>query len=152
MTSGDSSFDMADRVSSSQRHLMMSHIGSRDTRPELKVRRALHYSGYRYRLNVRTLHGAPDIVLPKYRTAIFVNGCFWHGHKGCKQYTVPQTSTEFWVEKVRRNKERDELAVQRLESLSWYNGPQILDTELRQTKTLRFVVEYGKDITQEVHA
>lgn len=97
----------------------MSHIGSRDTIPELKVRKVLHRSGYRYRLQVRTLPGTPDIVLPKYRTAIFVNGCFWHGHKGCNHYTVPQTNTDFWVEKVRRNKERDDLAVQRLDLLSW---------------------------------
>lgn len=110
---------MPDILTPIQRHKAMSHIGSRDTTPELKVRKALHRSGYRYRLNVRTLPGTPDIVLPKYRTAIFVNGCFWHGHKGCKYYTVPETNTEFWVEKVRRNKERDELAVQRLESLSW---------------------------------
>lgn len=97
----------------------MSHIGSRYTIPELKVRKVLHRSSYRYRLQVRTLPGTPDIVLPKYRTAIFVNGCFRHGHKGCKHYAVPQTNTDFWVEKVLRNKERDALAAQRLELLSW---------------------------------
>ena len=103
----------------SQRHSCMSKIHSKGTKPEIKFRKALFSRGYRYRVNARSLPGTPDIVLPKYRTVIFVNGCFWHGHKGCRQYTVPQTNTEFWVEKVRRNKERDEVNAQRLESLSW---------------------------------
>lgn len=85
----------------------------------MAVRKYLFQNGFRYRLNVRSLPGTPDIVLPKYRTAIFVNGCFWHGHDGCKHYTVPETNVEFWVEKVRKNKERDAVNVQRLESLSW---------------------------------
>ena len=85
----------------------MSKIHSASTKPEIKVRKALFGKGYRFRVNVKTLPGTPDIVLPKYHTIIFVNGCFWHGHDGCKHYTVPETNTEFWVEKVRRNKERD---------------------------------------------
>ncbi len=97
----------------------MSRVISKGTKPEKKVRQALFRSGFRYRVNVNTLPGTPDIVLPKYRTAIFVNGCFWHGHKGCKYYTVPETNVEFWVDKVRKNKERDALNNQRLESLSW---------------------------------
>ena len=83
------------------------------------MRKALFGKGYRFRVNVKTLPGTPDIVLPKYSTVIFVNGCFWHGHDGCKHYTVPETNVEFWVEKVRKNKERDAVNVQRLESLSW---------------------------------
>lgn len=97
----------------------MSKIHSASTKPEIKVRKALFSKGYRFRVNVKTLPGTPDIVLPKYRTVIFVNGCFWHGHDGCKHYTVPETNVEFWVEKVRKNKERDAVNVQRLESLSW---------------------------------
>ena len=97
----------------------MSKIHSASTKPEIKVRKALFRKGYRFRVNVKTLPGTPDMVLHKYRTVIFVNGCFWHGHDGCKHYTVPKTNTEFWVEKVRRNKERDAVNVQRLESLSW---------------------------------
>lgn len=97
----------------------MSRIHSANTKPEIKLRKALFEKGFRYRVNVKTLPGKPDIVLPKYRTAIFVNGCFWHGHSGCKYYTVPETNIEFWVEKVRKNKERDAVNVQRLESLSW---------------------------------
>ena len=97
----------------------MSHIRSKDTRPEQAVRRELWRRGYRYRLNVRTLPGTPDIVLPKYRTAIFVNGCFWHGHRGCSKYTVPKTNVDFWKAKVAHNQERDALNIQRLESISW---------------------------------
>ena len=97
----------------------MSKIHSASTKPEIMVRKALFGKGYRFRVNVKTLPGTPDIVLPKYRTVIFVNGCFWHGHDGCRHYTVPETNTEFWAEKVRRNKERDLFNVQRLESLSW---------------------------------
>ncbi|HOE75567.1 MAG TPA: DNA mismatch endonuclease Vsr [Rectinema sp.] len=110
---------MSDVLSQVQRHNNMSQIKSRDTKPEKKVRQSLFSSGFRFRVNVKTLPGTPDIVLPKYRTVIFVNGCFWHGHKGCKYYTVPETNVEFWVDKVRKNKERDALNNQRLESLSW---------------------------------
>ena len=110
---------MADKFSPEQRSRCMSKIHSASTKPEIKVRKALFGKGYRFRVNVKTLPGTPDIVLPKYRTVIFVNGCFWHGHDGCKHYTVPETNVEFWVEKVRKNKERDAVNVQRLESLSW---------------------------------
>ncbi len=110
---------MADIFTEEQRHEVMSRVISKGTKTEKKVRQALFRSGFRYRVNVKNLPGTPDIVLPKYRTAIFVNGCFWHGHKGCKYYTVPETNVEFWVDKVRKNKERDALNNQRLESLSW---------------------------------
>ncbi len=110
---------MSDHMTPLQRHKCMSHIRSKDTRPEQAVRRELWRRGYRYRLNVRTLPGTPDIVLPKYRTAIFVNGCFWHGHRDCPKYTVPKSNEDFWKEKVARNRERDALNIQRLESISW---------------------------------
>lgn len=97
----------------------MSHIRSKDTRPELAVRCGLWRRRYRFRLNVRSLPGTPDIVLPKYRTAVSVNGCFWHGHQGCRSYTVPKTNTAFWKEKVERNRARDLLDAQRLESIGW---------------------------------
>ena len=100
---------MTDSFTKSQRSEFMSHIRSKDTGPEILVRKALHRLGYRYRLNVKSLPGTPDIVLPKYRTAIFVNGCFWHGHTGCRYYTVPKSNTDYWKEKVRRNIERDEI-------------------------------------------
>ena len=97
----------------------MSKIRGKDTKPEVTVRRFLHADGYRFRKNIRTPPGTPDIVLSKYRTCIFVNGCFWHGHDGCKYYTHPKTHPEFWEEKVKRNKERDALVMARLEALGW---------------------------------
>ena len=97
----------------------MASIHSEDTRPEQAVRRELWRRGYRFRICVRTLPGTPDIVLPKYRTCIFVNGCFWHGHKGCSKFVMPKTRTEFWANKIARNQERDLVNIQRLESIGW---------------------------------
>lgn len=102
-----------------QRHDCMASIHSEDTRPEQAVRRELWHRGYRFRKCVRTLPGTPDIVLPKYRTCIFVNGCFWHGHKGCSKFVMPKTRTEFWANKIARNQERDLINIQRLESIGW---------------------------------
>lgn len=102
-----------------QRHDCMARIHSEDTRPEQAVRRELWHRGYRFRKCVRTLPGTPDIVLPKYRTCIFVNGCFWHGHKGCSKFVMPKTRTEFWMNKIARNQERDLVNIQRLESTGW---------------------------------
>jgi len=110
---------MSDSLTPSQRHDCMSHIRSVNTKPEITVRRELWRRGYRYRLNVRKLPGTPDVVIGKYRTVIFINGCFWHGHKGCSKYTVPKTNVKFWKEKVARNQERDLLNIQRLESIAW---------------------------------
>ena len=102
-----------------QRHECMSHIRSKDTNPEVTVRSELFRRGFRFRKNVRTLPGTPDIVLSRYRTVIFINGCFWHGHKGCRHYTIPKTNVSFWTDKIERNRNRDLLNIQRLESLEW---------------------------------
>ena len=110
---------MSDFLTPAQRHLRMSQIHSSNTKPELKLRHALWRLGFRYRMNDRRLPGSPDIVLPKYRTAIFIHGCFWHGHKGCKNYTVPKTNTDFWVTKVARNQERDQEVWRQLEAKGW---------------------------------
>ena len=110
---------MPDRMTPEQRHDCMASIHSEDTRPEQAVRRELWHRGYRFRKYVRTLPGTPDIVLPKYRTYIFVNGCFWHGHKGCSKFVMPKTRTEFWANKIARNQERDLVNIQRLESIGW---------------------------------
>lgn len=110
---------MPDRMTPEQRHDCMASIHSEDTRPEQAVRRELWHRGYRFRKCVRTLPGTPDIFLPKYRTCIFVNGCFWHGHKGCSKFVMPKTRTEFWVNKIARNQERDLVNIQRLESIGW---------------------------------
>ena len=123
---------MTDCLTPAQRHKVMSHIRSRNTKPELKVRQWLWRHGYRYRLNVKSVPGKPDIVMRRYRTAIFVNGCFWHGHhvetrlnaslqditnsSCCK---IPQTNREFWVNKIKRNQERDQHNYQLLHDNGW---------------------------------
>ena len=112
-----------DKVSTQQRHANMAAIHGKDTKPEMVVRCYLWGQGFHYRLNHPRLPGKPDIVMRKYRTCIFVNDCFWHGHEGCPYYTVPKTNTDFWVNKVRRNKERDlkvqhELAAMGLHSIT----------------------------------
>src|SRR4030095_16151820 len=107
---------MADVHSKETRSYNMSQIKSRNTKPEMLVRKFLHAHGFRYRLHVKDLPGKPDIVLPKYRTVIFVHGCFWHGHEGCPYFVVPKTRTEWWVEKIEKNKENDQkkqLAIER---------------------------------------
>ena len=83
------------------------------------MRQELWHRGYRYRLNDKRLPGKPDLVLPKYRAVIFINGCFWHGHRGCPKYVQPKANAEFWREKIARNIARDELNAQRLDTLSW---------------------------------
>ena len=110
---------MSDTLTPAQRSYNMSRIRSRNTSPERAVRNALWRKGYRYRLNDKRLPGSPDLVLPKYRAVIFINGCFWHGHRGCTKYTVPKTNEQFWREKVARNIARDELNAQRLDTLAW---------------------------------
>ena len=110
---------MSDTMTPEQRHKIMSQVHSKNTTPERAVRRELWRRGYRYRLNDRRLPGSPDLVLPKYRAVIFINGCFWHGHRGCTKYTVPKTNEQFWRKKVARNIARDELNAQRLDTLAW---------------------------------
>src|SRR5690625_2783825 len=91
-----------DQLSKEHRSWNMSRIKSKDTKPEKIVRSLLHRAGYRFRLHVKRLPGKPDLVLPRYRTAIFVNGCFWHRHPGCKQATTPTANQTFWLEKFER--------------------------------------------------
>ena len=170
---------MTDTMTPEQRHRCMSHIRSRDTKPELKVRRWLWGHGYRYRLNVKSVPGKPDIVLRPYRTAIFVNGCFWHGHgvaeppveslelkvksghtpqppcvsspnlgeqllvssKCCK---IPSTNREFWVAKIRRNRERDQENYVVLQENGWQViviwecqlKPALIDHTMREVELL----------------
>lgn len=88
--------------------LLLFAAGCKATKPEILVRKWLWAHGYRYRLNVKSVPGKPDIVMRKYRTAIFVNGCFWHGHEGCKQFVLPKTNTDFWQNKIENNRARDQ--------------------------------------------
>ena len=100
---------------------MMSGIRGRNTRPEVAVRKGLHALGFRFRLHRKTLPGTPDLVLPRHRAVIFVNGCFWHGHD-CALFRLPDTRREFWEAKITRNRERDTLAVVSLETAGWRVG------------------------------
>lgn len=97
----------------------MSQVKGKNTKPELIVRKFLHANGYRYRLHVKDLPGKPDVVLPKYKTVIFVHGCFWHGHTGCKYATVPKTRTDWWLNKINTNKANDKKAMKILEDNGW---------------------------------
>ncbi|MFA5447110.1 MAG: very short patch repair endonuclease [Sphaerochaeta sp.] len=110
---------MASLVSADLRRRIMASIKAKDTKAELMVRRYLHRQGFRYRTNDRRLPGSPDIVLPKYRCVIFINGCFWHAHQGCSHFSFPKTNQEFWEKKLTRNKERDCRNAAVLLSLGW---------------------------------
>jgi len=110
---------MVDKISPEERSRVMSKVKGKDTKIERFVRSALHRRGFRFRKNVPDLPGKPDIVLPKYRTVIFVNGCFWHQHEGCKRSALPATRTEYWKTKLTRNVERDRLNTELLESRGW---------------------------------
>lgn len=110
---------MADVHSKQVRSYNMSRIKGKDTKPEILVRRFLHANGFRYKLHDRTLPGKPDIVLPKYKTVIFVHGCFWHGHKDCKYFVVPKTRTEWWLNKINGNIANDEKAISALKKDGW---------------------------------
>ncbi|MGN6803299.1 MAG: very short patch repair endonuclease [Ginsengibacter sp.] len=110
---------MADVHTKEIRSYNMSRIKGKNTRPEMLVRKFLHANGYRYKLHDKSLPGKPDIVLPKYKTVIFVHGCFWHGHKNCKYFVVPKTRTEWWINKINGNIANDEKAVKALKKESW---------------------------------
>jgi DNA mismatch endonuclease (patch repair protein) len=110
---------MADVHSKETRSYNMSRIKGKDTKPEMLVRRFLHANGYRYRLHVKDLPGKPDIVLPKYKTVIFIHGCFWHGHEGCRYFVMPKTRTEWWRNKIDTNIQNDASALTRLTALNW---------------------------------
>lgn len=110
---------MADIVSSAKRSQMMSGIRGKDSRPELLVRKTLFSMGYRFRLHRRDLPGAPDIVMPSRKVAIFVHGCFWHAHQECKYAKTPTTRPEFWAAKLQSNVDRDRRAAARLADMGW---------------------------------
>jgi len=110
---------MADVHSKEVRSFNMSRIRSKNTKPERLVRQFLFANGFRFRLHDKRLPGKPDIVLPKYKTVIFVNGCFWHGHNGCRYFSVPKTRTEWWLNKIEKNKLNDDNAILKLKDGGW---------------------------------
>ncbi len=110
---------MSDVHSKETRSYNMSMIKGKDTKPEMIVRKYLFNKGFRYRVNVKELPGKPDIVLRKYKTVIFIDGCFWHGHNECKYFSLPKTRTEWWEEKIKKNKERDFVERQKLQIMGW---------------------------------
>lgn len=111
---------MADFVSKEKRSRIMRGVKGANTKPEIIVRRALHRRGFRFRVHRKDLPGKPDIVLPRYRTVIFVHGCFWHQHEGCKDGRRPTSNVEFWDKKFETNRARDERNTQALQSLGWH--------------------------------
>ena len=109
---------MADRVTKEERSRIMALVKSKDTSPEMKVRRAVHQAGYRFRLHRSDLPGSPDLVLPRHRMAVFVHGCFWHWH-GCRRSRMPQTNRVYWQAKIQRNMDRDVRTQAQLTELGW---------------------------------
>jgi DNA mismatch endonuclease, patch repair protein len=110
---------MTDVHSKETRSFNMSRIRGKDTKPEIIVRKFLHARGFRYRLHVKTMPGKPDIVLPKYKTAIFVHGCFWHGHDQCRYYVIPKTRRDWWLNKIHSNIANDSKATGKLKDEGW---------------------------------
>lgn len=110
---------MADVHDKATRSFNMSQIKGKNTKPEMIVRKFLHAQGLRYKLHDKTLPGKPDIVLPKYKTVIFIHGCFWHGHEGCRYFVVPKSRTEWWLNKINTNKKSDYKAASELNERGW---------------------------------
>jgi len=124
---------MADVHDKQTRSYNMSRIKSKDTKPEMLIRKFLFSKGFRYRLHVKNLPGKPDIVLPKYKTIIFINGCFWHGHENCKYYVIPKTRTAWWLEKINGNKQKDGENFLQLSQTGW-KIVTIFECELKRDK------------------
>jgi len=124
---------MVDVHDKKTRSYNMSRIRAKDTKPEIIVRKYLFAKGFRYRLHDRNLPGKPDLVLAKFRAVIFVNGCFWHGHEGCKYFVLPKTNPEWWLRKINRNRELDQKNVGELNRIGW-QVITIFECELKNGK------------------
>ncbi|MCW3075116.1 MAG: endonuclease [Flaviaesturariibacter sp.] len=139
---------MADVHDKKTRHFNMSQIKGKNTKPEIQVRKFLFSKGLRYRLHDKKLAGKPDIVLPKYKTVVFIHGCFWHGHEGCKYYVVPKTRTEWWLSKIQTNQTNDDKAVCKLKNDGW-NVVIVWECDLksnRQEETLNSLYQKIVDL------
>lgn len=136
---------MADVHSPEIRSYNMSMIHGKGTKPEERVRKYLFSQGFRYRKNDPRLPGRPDIVLPKYKTVVFINGCYWHKHENCKYFSWPKSNVDFWKEKITKNVERDKKKHLELQQLGW-NVIVIWECQLKGTKFQQTILELGKEI------
>jgi DNA mismatch endonuclease (patch repair protein) len=127
---------VVDQVSRERRSWNMGRIRSDDTRPELEVRSMLHRMGYRFRLHAQDLPGKPDIILPRHRTVVFVHGCFWHQHPGCRRANVPKSNKQYWTVKLERNTRRDRVNIRSLRKLGW-RVLVVWECELKNPERLR---------------
>ncbi len=141
---------MTDIFSPAQRSIAMSKVGSRDTKPEWILRSGLHRLGFRYRLGNRHLAGKPDLLFPKYRAVVFVHGCYWHRHPGCKDATTPKSNTDFWIRKFAENIERDRRTEEKLAAEGW-RVMVVWECELLK-ETLQAVRRVSRWLTQETTA
>ena len=131
---------MADNITREQRSKCMASIKGKDTKPEMIVRKYLFSKGLRYRIHVSSLPGNPDIVLPKYKTVVFINGCLWHGHDGCKYYRLPKSNVYFWKTKIKNNKARDILNESKLKEQGW-RIIRIWECEIRRVQDRNLSLE-----------
>lgn len=140
---------MADVHSAEVRSYNMSRIRSKDTKPELILRKVLFANGFRYRLHDKNLPGKPDIVLKKYNTVIFVHGCFWHGHEHCKYFVVPKTRTEWWLNKITDNQKNDALKKKALRKEGW-NVIEVFECDLKNNKLNRTVIKIINNLKKQI--
>ncbi len=139
---------MVDHLSPAQRSANMGRIGGKDTKPELIVRKMLHRLGFRFRLHRKDLPGKPDIVLPKYRTVVFVHGCYWHRHKGCRRgCSVPTTCQAFWLDKFEKTEQRDRRTIAALKAAGW-NVLTVWECEIKTRKFNVLEMFLSKSITK----
>lgn len=136
---------MADVHSKKTRSYNMSQIKGKNTKPEVLVRKHLFAKGFRYRIHNKHLPGKPDIVLKKYNTVIQINGCFWHGHKGCKYFVIPKTRTEWWINKINGTKERDKANQAKLEELG-FRVITIFECELKKDKREQTLIQLVEEL------
>ena len=141
---------MADVHDKKTRSYNMSQIKGKDTKPELIVRKFLFSHGFRYRLHDKKLPGKPDIVLPKYRTVIFVNGCFWHGHNNCRYFVIPKTNTKWWINKINTNKLKDKESLSQLKREKW-KCISLFECELKTNKREKTLVKLIAKLSNRKH-
>ena len=139
---------MADKFSKETRSYNMSQIKCKDTKPEIMVRKYLFSRGLRFRKNDKRYPGTPDIVLPKYNTVVFVHGCFWHLHDGCKYAVMPKSNVDFWEKKLYGNRERDKKNMQQLEEMGW-NIITVWECQLKKDKIEQTLKELYAQITSQ---